>query len=64
MDHYYKIGNHNIHMMQLAISFGIVMVSALVVFLILGSFLRKDFSLIELALRESKEKKAAKAKSA
>ena len=64
MDHYYKIGNHNIHMMQLAISFGIVMVSAMVVFLILGSFLRKDFSLIELAVRESKEKKAAKAKSA
>ena len=64
MDHYYKIGNHNIHMMQLAISFGIVMASALVVFLILGSFLRKDFSLIELAVRESKEKKAAKAKSA
>ena len=51
-------------MMQLAISFGIVMASALVVFLILGSFLRKDFSLIELAVRESKEKKAAKAKSA
>ena len=64
MDHYYKIGNHNIHMMQLAISIGIVMVSAIVVFLILGSFLRKDFSLIELAVQESKEKKAARAKSA
>ena len=64
MDHYYKIGNHNIHMMQLAISIGIVMVSALVVFFILGSFLRKDFSLIELAVQESKEKKAARAKSA
>ena len=64
MDHYYKIGNHNIHMMQLAISFGIVMVSAMVVFLILGSFLRKDFSLIELAVRESKEKKVSRAKSA
>lgn len=51
MDHYYKIGNHNIHMVQLAVSLGIVAVSALVVFLILGIFLRKDFSIIELTVQ-------------
>ena len=62
MDHYYRIGNHDIHMLQLAISFGIVTASALVVWIILGFFLKKDFSSIELATEENKERKKAKAK--
>ena len=49
-------------MLQLAISFGIVTASALVVWIILGFFLKKDFSSIELATKENKERKKEKAK--
>ena len=62
MDHYYMIGNHNIHMVQLLISFGIVLVAASAVFLILSSYLRHDFNLIEMASKTAKEKKLARAR--
>ena len=49
MDHYYKIGSHEIHLLQLIISIGIVFAASCVVMKILSNLLRKDFKMIELA---------------
>jgi hypothetical protein len=49
MDHYYLIGNHQIHMFQLAISIGLVALAAIIVCTILGTLLRKDFTAMDRA---------------
>ena len=62
MDHYYRIGNHDIHMLQLLVTMGIVIVASCIVVAILNSSLRKDFKSMELAAISRKAKKAARAK--
>ncbi len=64
MDHYYKIGNHQIHMLQLSVSIGIVIMISCVVMKILSNALRKDFKNMELAAISRNAKKAARAKAA
>ena len=62
MDHYYRIGNHDIHMLQLSVSMGIVIMASCIVVKILSNSLRKDFKSMELAAISRKAKKAARAK--
>ena len=64
MDHYYKIGNSQIHMLQLSVSIGIVIMISCVVMKILSNALRKDFKNMELAAISRNAKKAARAKAA
>jgi len=49
LDHYMKTGNDDIHLMQLIVSFSIVLVIGIIVAMILKRVLNKDFSNIEMA---------------
>lgn len=49
LDHYTKAGNDEIHLMQIIVSFSIVIAGAIAVIMILQKLLKKDFSRIEMA---------------
>lgn len=55
MDHYMKVGNNEIHLMQLIISFAIVTAFGAIVAMILKRSLNRDFTNIELSNTRRRE---------
>lgn len=64
MDHYYKMGDGNIHAAQIIVALTIVTVVGCLLAIMLKRSLRKDFANLELSVLRKKEKRSERARAA